>query len=114
MAEELRAIPDVLCHVGNELANYGESLLAVQRSCLGQAEGVQPGWVGLSAGALSGLLERWATASTAHIGRFGDHACGMHFTAVGLAGVERRNATALAQIRAGGGEPSQRDDVDFG
>jgi hypothetical protein len=46
MAEELRAIPDVLSHVGNELANHGESLLALQQSCHGEAEGGQSGWVG--------------------------------------------------------------------
>jgi hypothetical protein len=92
MAEELRAIPDVLSRAGNELANHGQSLLALQRSCHGDAESAQRGWVGSSAGALSGLLDRWAVASAAHIGRFGEHSCGMHFAAVGFTEMERRNA----------------------
>ena len=105
MAEELRAIPDVLSHVGNELANHGESLLALQQSCHGEAEGAQSGWVGASAGALSGLLARWATASTTHIGRFGEHSSRMHFAAVEFTEMERRNAAALAEVgEAAGGE----------
>jgi uncharacterized protein YukE len=105
MAEELRVIPDVLSHVGNELANHAESLLALQRSCHGAAEGAQSGWVGSSAGALAALLDQWATASTTHVGRFDAHSCGMHFAAVEFTEMERRNAAALAEVgEAGSGE----------
>ena len=98
MAEELRAQPDMLSHVGSQLANHGETLLAVQRACHGAAADAQSGWVGSSAGALSGLLDRWETASTTHIGRFGDHSCGMHFAAAELTEMEQRNAAALAKV----------------
>jgi hypothetical protein len=98
MAEELRVIPDALSHVGNELANHGESLLALQQSCHGAAEGARSGWVGSSAGALTALLDRWATASNTHIGRFGEHSCGMHFAAVEFTEMEWHNATAVAEI----------------
>lgn len=98
MAEELRAQPDMLSHVGTQLANHGETLLAVQRACHGAAADAQSGWVGSSAGALSGLLDRWETASTTHIGRFGDHSCGMHFAAAELTEMEQRNAAALAKV----------------
>ena len=98
MAEELRVIPDALGHAGNELANHGESLLALQQSCHGAAEAAQPGWIGSSAGALEALLDRWAIASTTHIGRFGAHACAMHFAAVEFTEMERRNAAALAEV----------------
>jgi uncharacterized protein YukE len=98
MADELRAQPDVLSHVGTQLANHGETLLAVQRACHGAAEDAQSGWVGSSAGALSGLLDRWETASTTHIGRFGEHSCGMHFAAVEFTEMEQRNAAALAKV----------------
>ena len=98
MAEELRASPDALSHVGNELANHGETLLAIQQSCHGAAEAAQSGWVGSSAGALSGLLDRWSTVSSTHMGRFGDHSCGMHFAAVEFAEMERRDATAVAKV----------------
>src|SRR5450755_1638797 len=92
MAEELRASPDVLWQVGTQLANHGETLLALQRSCHGQADGAQAGWVGSSAGALSGLLDTWATASAAHLGRFGEHSGGMHFTAAESTEMEQHNA----------------------
>jgi hypothetical protein len=99
MPQQLRAIPDSLSRLGNELADHGEALLALQQSCHSAAEGTQPGWVGLSAQALSGLLDRWALASTTHIGRFGEHSCGMHFAAAGFSQMERGNATALAELR---------------
>lgn len=98
MADELRARPDVLSHVGTELANHGEALLAVQRACQGAAEDARSGWVGSSAGALSGLLDRWETASATHIGRFGDHSCGMHFAAVEFTEMEQRTAAALSKV----------------
>jgi uncharacterized protein YukE len=94
MAEELRAIPDVLSHMGNQLANHGETLLALQQSCHGQADGAQAGWVGSSAGALSELLDSWATASTAQLRRFGEHSGGMHVAAVEFTEMELRNATS--------------------
>jgi hypothetical protein len=97
MPQQLRAIPDSLSQLGNELANHGESLLALQQSCHGAAEDARSGWVGSSAHALSELLERWAMASTSHIGRFGAHACDMHFAAAGFSEMEQRNAASLAQ-----------------
>src|ERR1700739_4130169 len=98
MADELRAQADVMRHLGTQLANHGETLLAVQQACHGAAEDAQSGWVGSSAGALSGLLDRWEAASTTHIGRFGEHSCGMHFAAVEFTEREQRNAAALAKV----------------
>lgn len=95
MAEELRAASDVLCHMGNQLADHGESLLAWQQSCHDAAEAAQSGWIGSSAGALSALLDYWETASAAHVGRFGEHSCGMHFAAAGLVEMEQNNAASL-------------------
>jgi hypothetical protein len=97
MPQRLRAIPDSLSQLGNELANHGESLLALQQSCHSAADGARSGWVGSSAHALSGLLDQWAMASTMHIGRLGAHSCGMHFAAAGLREMEQSNAAALAQ-----------------
>jgi hypothetical protein len=99
MPQQLRVIPDALSGVGNALAGHGESLLALQQSCHSAAEGARPGWVGSSAVALSGLLDRWAVASTTHIGRFGEHACGMHFAAAGFSAMERGNAATHAELR---------------
>jgi hypothetical protein len=105
MAETVRAIPEALYQVGYQLANHGESLLALQHSCHGAAEGAQSGWVGSSAGALSGLLDSWFMASDAHAERIGEHSCGMHLAAVGFAQMEERNAAALQEVgEAVGGE----------
>ncbi|MDT5136517.1 MAG: hypothetical protein QOD58_779 [Mycobacterium sp.] len=95
MAQELRAIPDVLSHIGIELANHGQSLLSLQQSCHRDADGAQPGWVGSSAAALSGLLDRWATASYGHLARFGEHASDMRFAAAGFTALDQQNAASL-------------------
>jgi hypothetical protein len=104
VAEVLQTIPDVLCHVGNELANHGESLLALQQQCHREADGVQLGWVGSSADALSWLLERWGIVSVAHMGRFGEHSCGMQWAAAAFTEMERCNAAALAGVYASGSQ----------
>jgi uncharacterized protein YukE len=95
VAQELRAIPDVLSHIGIELASHGQSLLALQQACHRDADAAQPGWVGSSAAALSGLLDRWATASSGHQARFGEHASGLRFAAAGFSALEQQNAAAL-------------------
>lgn len=96
MAEELRAIPDVLGHVSNELANHGESLAALQRSCHGEAHAAQCGWIGASAAALSRLLDRWSAAGAAHVGRFGQHSSDMRFAAGRFTEMDQHNAAVLA------------------
>lgn len=108
MAEEFRAIPDVLSYVGNELASHGESLLVLQQSCHGRADGAQSGWVGSSAGALSRLLERWAAVSITHMSCFGEHSCGMHFAAVECTEMERRNTAALGGVGEAAGGARRR------
>jgi len=95
MAVELRAYSDALCDMGNRLADHGESLLALQRASHDDATGAHSGWVGSSANALTELLDRWATVSGAHVGRFGEHSCGMHFAAAGLTEMEQTNAASL-------------------
>src|ERR1700722_6488777 len=81
MASELRVNPETLSRAANDVANHGESLLEAHQSAHGQASGAQSGWVGSSAGALSGLLDNWEKDTTAHVGRIGEHSCGMHFAA---------------------------------
>lgn len=99
MPQQLRSTPDSLARIGNELAEHGESLLALQQSCHGAAEDARRGWVGSSAHALSELLDRWTLNSTTHIARFGEHSCGMHFAATEFRQMEQRNAAALAEPR---------------
>lgn len=98
MADELRVDPESLSHAANEVANHGESLLAVHRSCHGDAAAAQPGWVGSSAGALSGLLGRWQTATTVHVGRIGQHSCDMHFAVADFMFTEDGNESALRNV----------------
>lgn len=95
MAAELRAIPNVLSQLGTELANHGQTLADLHQSCHRDADGAQPGWVGSSAGALSGLLDRWASTSAAHLARFGDHADGLKAAAVAFLEMDQRNAGHL-------------------
>lgn len=95
MAAELRAVPDVLAHVGTELTNHGQALQEVQRACHRDADGAQRGWVGASASALSELLNLWALTADGHHARLTEHADGMRFAAAGLREMEHSNAAAL-------------------
>jgi uncharacterized protein YukE len=98
MADKLPVNPTALSQAGNDVANHGEDLLARQQSCHGEAAGAQSGWVGASAGALSNLLDGWQITTDAHLRRFGNHSCDMHFAAVGFADMEDRNAAAVRSV----------------
>ncbi|OBK17656.1 hypothetical protein A5635_04175 [Mycobacterium asiaticum] len=91
----MRANPDVLSHIGNQLADHGQSLLAVQQLCHDDADGAQRGWVGSSAAALTGLLDRWAAAGVSHLHRIAEHADGMRTAAAECAELDQRNAASL-------------------
>lgn len=101
MADELRVLPDLLSEVGAALESAGLALLEVQQGCQRAAEGARPGWIGSSAGALSGLLERWDAASIAQIGRFGAHSCAMYLAAAQFIALDRDSATVLTGALAG-------------
>ena len=100
MADELRVTPDLLGQVGNSLEHTGLSMLEVQQQCHRDADSAGAGWVGSSAHALAGLLDSWAAASTVQINRFGEHSCGMHCAAAEYSDLERRNTTAMTELRA--------------
>lgn len=95
MAEELRAVPDLLSELGIALSDHGRSLLVLHQSFRSDVDDAQPGWVGSSAGELPGLLERWSAASTSHARRVDEHSSGMHLAAAELAEMDQHNATAL-------------------
>lgn len=101
MAEELRVLPDLLGEVGAALESAGLALLEVQQGCQRAAESARSGWIGSSAGALSGLLDRWDAASIAQIGRFGVHSCAMYFAAAQFIALEGDSATVLTGALAG-------------
>ncbi|WP_205874547.1 WXG100 family type VII secretion target [Mycobacterium camsae] len=95
VAAELRAIPDVLAHVGTELTNHGQALEEEQRACHRDADDAQRGWVGASASALAELLNRWALVGDGHHARLAGHADGMRYAAATLREMEQSNAAAL-------------------
>ncbi|OBK23111.1 hypothetical protein A5634_06200 [Mycobacterium asiaticum] len=91
----MRANPDVLSHLGTELAGHGQSLSELQRSCHRDADDAQAGWVGSSAHALSGLLTLWESASAGHVARFDQHSSGMRVAAAVFTELDQSNAAAL-------------------
>lgn len=95
MAEELCAIPEVLRQIGTQLADHGDSLLALQQFCRGQIADAQAGWIGSSASALSALIDGWASASSAHLLGFTHQSAGMHLAAAEFNVLDQRNADAL-------------------
>jgi uncharacterized protein YukE len=107
MADTVRLKPEELMQAANDMADHGESLLAAHQSSHGEASAAHSGWVGSSAGALSGLLDSWETATTEHVGRIGNHSCGMHFTAADFALNEQQNKQRLDEVgkAASGGSP---------
>jgi uncharacterized protein YukE len=107
MADKTWVAPEELMQAANDMADHGESLLTAHRSSHGEASAAQSGWVGSSAGALSGLLDNWETATTDHVGRIGNHSCGMHFTAADFAFNEQQNKQRLDEVgrAATGGSP---------
>jgi uncharacterized protein YukE len=105
MADKVWVKPEELMQAANDMANHGESLLAAHQSSHAEASGAHSGWVGSSAGALSGLLDSWETATAEHVGRIGNHSCGMHFTAADFALKEQQNKRRLDAVgRAASGE----------
>jgi hypothetical protein len=91
----LRAIPDLLFHASGQLADHGQSLIDLQTSCHRDADDARPGWVGSSATALSGLLDRWAAATAGAYARFGEQAGSLRTAAAGFSAMERHHAAAL-------------------
>lgn len=97
MADEFSANPDLLSHVGNELADHAQTLQVLQQTCHRDADAAQVGWVGASAGALSVLLDRWSTASAGHETRLGQHSRGLRSAAARLMEMEQHNATVVSR-----------------
>ena len=102
MADKLWVKPEELMQAANDMADHGESLLTAHQTSHGEASGAHSGWVGSSAGALSGLLDSWETTTAEHVGRIGDHSCGMHFTAADFALNEQQNQQKLDEVGSAG------------
>lgn len=98
VADKLWVNPETLSKAANDVADHGESMLAAHQSSHGQAAEAQSGWVGSSAGALSGMLDSWETTTTAHLSRIGEQSCGMHFAAADFAFNEQQNKQKLDEV----------------
>lgn len=99
MADVVRISPEQLRLAGDEVTVTGESLLALHHTCLTDAESAHCGWVGTSAGALAGLLDRWTAASRSHGTRISEQAIGLHSGATEFADMEYNHAAALDGCR---------------
>lgn len=95
MASELRAIPDALSQASVELADQGNTLMDLHMSCHRDADDARRGWVGSSAAALAGLLDRWGADTAAQLARFGEHANGLRFAAAGFIEMDHHHAAVL-------------------
>jgi uncharacterized protein YukE len=98
MADEVWLSPQELMQAANDMADHGESLLTAHQASHGTATDAHSGWVGSSSGALSGLLDSWEDATTAHVGRIGDHSCDMHFTAADFVFSEEQSKQKLSEL----------------
>lgn len=95
MVDELRVSPEELRHAGDQIGRYGQALATVQRSCHDEAQAAHGGWVGRSAGALSALLDGWATLGRTQIQRIGDQARALHDAAAEFTFLGQRGAASL-------------------
>jgi uncharacterized protein YukE len=95
MADKVWLKPEQLSQAANDMADHGERLLTSHQSSHTQASGAHSGWVGSSAGALSGLLDRWEAAGTEHFNRIGNHSCDMHVTVAEFSFLDQRGTQRL-------------------
>lgn len=98
MAEKVWLKPQQLSQAANDMADHGETLLTSHQSTHGEASGAHSGWVGSSAGALSGLLDNWQTAATEHFAHIGNQSCDMHVNVAEFTFLEQRNTQRLQQL----------------
>lgn len=78
----------------------GEDLAARHLCADGVIDASAAGWRGQSAVALGVLADQWAAGTQALLARLGEHAVGLHSSAVAFAEHEQRAAAALAVLGA--------------
>jgi uncharacterized protein YukE len=102
MADKVWLKPEQVSQAANDMADHGETLLTSHQSSHGQASDAHSGWVGSSAGALSGLLDSWQTAGTEHFNRIGNHSCDMHVTAAEFTFLDQAGTRRLRELGKAG------------
>ena len=98
MADKVWLKPEQVSQAANDMADHGETLLTSHQSSHSEASGAHSGWVGSSAGALSGLLDSWETTGTEHFHRIGKHSCDMHVTVAEFTFLDQRGTQRLQQL----------------
>ncbi|HEX7321871.1 MAG TPA: WXG100 family type VII secretion target [Mycobacterium sp.] len=98
MEGRFRVNPETLTSAANEISNHGETLHALHQSCHNTAVEAHAGWVGSSAGALSGLLDGWEATSTAHLQRVGAQSSDMRAATAEFYFMEQRHRQAFDDV----------------
>ena len=109
MAGELNVDPESLHRASGNIQNHGEFMIGVHHESLGESEAAQTGWVGGSAGALSGMLTTWSEVTTDHATRLSNHVTGLHTSATVFSEMDRTNADAIRAVYRQGAQDSAED-----
>lgn len=75
--ENLEIVPDEVFHAATVGRRHHEQLAGTYASTQSQGWDAQPGWVGQSGAALSGLLDRWQSHAADHHRMLNDHHDGL-------------------------------------
>jgi WXG100 family type VII secretion target len=98
LGEDLKVVPDLVFHAATTGRGQHEELATTYASTQSQGWDAEGGWVGSSAAALSGLLDRWQSDATRHHAMLNHHHEGLDAAASGFAAMERDNAEKLSRV----------------
>ncbi|MEE6136669.1 WXG100 family type VII secretion target [Mycobacterium sp. 050128] len=96
--ENLDVVPGLVFHAATEGRGQHEELAVTYASTQSQGWDAEGGWVGSSAVALSGLLDRWQSDATQHHAMLNHHHEGLDAAASGFVDMERDNAQQLSRV----------------
>ena len=95
-----RVDPAVLAGSAAQVSAQGEELASAHVASDNRITGVEAGWVGASAAALSAKTATWLETSRGLLGRVGAHALDLANDGIEFAALERDN---VEKLRAAGG-----------
>lgn len=97
----LRVDLEQLVAAAVRVAGHGDDLAARHLAADNRLESAAGGWAGRSAHALANRAEAWRTQSNQLVTRVGEHATGLHDSALGFSAMEKHHAAALNSPTAG-------------
>ena len=86
---------DQLVAAAIRISDHGEDLAAEHLRADNQLESAASGWTGRSAAALNNRADLWRRQSRELVSRVGEHATGLHSTAISFAAMVTEHAAAL-------------------